>query len=99
MRREEVASLAGVSIAYYTKLERGDAAGVSDAVLEALSCALQLADPERARLFGLVRAQQPVARPRRRRSTSQTIRPGVQLLLDRIDAPAFVRNGRMTSSQ
>ena len=48
LRREEVASLAGVSIAYYTKLERGDASGVSDTVLEALSRALQLDDAERA---------------------------------------------------
>ena len=95
LRREEVASLAGVSIAYYTKLERGDASGVSDTVLEALSRALQLDDAERAHLFDLVRAQQPVSRTRRRRSPPQTIRPGVRRLLDRIDAPAYVRNGRM----
>jgi transcriptional regulator with XRE-family HTH domain len=95
LRREEVASLAGVSIAYYTKLERGDASGVSDTVLEALARALQLDDAERAHLFDLVRAQQPVPRARRRRSAPQTVRPGVQRLLDRIDAPAFVRNGRM----
>src|SRR5829696_8967548 len=93
--RREVASLAGVSIAYYTKLERGDASGVSDTVLEALSRALQLDGAERAHLFDLVRAQQPVARTRRRRGATQTIRPGVQRLLDRIDAPACVRNGRM----
>ena len=95
LRREEVATLAGVSIAYYTKLERGDASGASDAVLEALSRALQLDDAERAHLFDLVRAQQPVARTRRPRSATHTIRPGVQQLLDRIDAPAYVRNGRM----
>jgi transcriptional regulator with XRE-family HTH domain len=95
LRREEVASLAGVSIAYYTKLERGDASGVSDNVLEAPSRALQLGDAERAHLFDLVRAQQPVARTRRRRSASPTIRPSVQRLLDRIDAPAYIRNGRM----
>jgi len=62
LRREEVASLAGVSIAYYTKLERGDASGASDAVLEALSRALQLDDAERAHLFDLVPAQNPAAR-------------------------------------
>lgn len=95
LRREEVASLAGVSIAYYTKLERGDASGVSDTVLEALSRALQLDDAERAHLFDLVRAQHPVARTRRRRSAPPTIRPSVQRLLDRIDAPAYIRNGRM----
>jgi transcriptional regulator with XRE-family HTH domain len=78
LRREEVASLAGVSIAYYTKLERGDASGASDTVLEALSRALQLDDAERAHLFDLVRAQQPVFRTRRRRRATQTIRPGVQ---------------------
>jgi transcriptional regulator with XRE-family HTH domain len=95
LRREEVASLAGVSIAYYTKLERGDASGASDTVLEALARALQLDDAERAHLFDLVRAQQPVPRVRRRRSAPLTVRPGVQRLLDRIDAPAYVRNGRM----
>jgi transcriptional regulator with XRE-family HTH domain len=95
LRREEVASLAGVSIAYYTKLERGDASGVSDTVLEALSRALQLDDAERSHLFDLVRAQQPVARMRRRRSAPPTIRPSVQRLLDRIDAPAYIRNARM----
>ena len=95
LRREEVASLAGVSIAYYTKLERGDASGVSDTVLEALSRALQLDDPERAHLFDLVRAQHPIARTRRRRSTPPTIRPSVHRLLERIDAPAYIRNGRM----
>ena len=95
LRREEVASLAGVSIAYYTKLERGDASGVSDTVLEALSRALQLDDAERSHLFDLVRAQQPVARTRRRRSAPPTIRPSVQRLLDLIDAPAYIRNARM----
>jgi transcriptional regulator with XRE-family HTH domain len=95
LRREEVASLAGVSIGYYTKLERGDASRVSDTVLQALSRALQLDDAERAHLFDLVRAQQPVPRTRRLRNATQTIRPGVQRLLDRIDAPAYVRNGRM----
>ena len=56
---------------------------------------MQLDDPERAHLFDLVRAQQPVARTRRRRSTPPTIRPSVHRLLDRIDAPAYIRNGRM----
>ena len=95
LRREEVASLAGISIAYYTKLERGDASGASDSVLEALARALQLDDAERAHLFDLVRAQQPGSRPRRRRSSPQMVRPGVQRLLDKISVPAFVRNGRM----
>jgi transcriptional regulator with XRE-family HTH domain len=57
LRREEVAPLAGVSIAYYTKLERGDASGVSETVLEALARALRLDDAERAHLVDLARAQ------------------------------------------
>jgi len=94
LRREEVALLAGVSIAYYTKLERGDTAGVSESVLEALARALRLDDAERGHLFDLARAQQTTARPRARRSPDR-VRPGVQRLLDAITAPAMVRNGRM----
>ena len=58
LRREEVALLAGVSVDYYTRLERGNASGVSDTVLEALARALQLDDTERAHLFDLARAAQ-----------------------------------------
>jgi transcriptional regulator with XRE-family HTH domain len=94
LRREEAALLAGVSIAYYTKLERGDTSGVSETVLESLARALQLDDAEREHLFDLARAQSTTARPRRRR-TSQRLRPGVQRLLDAITTPAMVRNGRM----
>ena len=94
LRREEVALLAGVSIAYYTQLERGDTSGVSETVLESLTRALQLDEAERTHLFDLARAQSTTARPRRRR-TPQRLRPGVQRLLDAISAPAMVRNGRM----
>ena len=67
LRREEVAVLAGVSVPYYTRLERGDMSGASEGVLEALARALQLDDAERAHLFDLARAVQPTtARPRRR---------------------------------
>ena len=59
LRREEVAVLAGVSVPYYTRLERGDTRGVSDGVLEALARALRLDDAERAHLFHLARAAQP----------------------------------------
>jgi transcriptional regulator with XRE-family HTH domain len=51
LRREEVALLAGVSVDYYTRLERGNASGVSESVLEALARALQLDEPERVHLF------------------------------------------------
>src|ERR1700709_1042419 len=46
LRREEVASLAGVSVEYYKRLERGNASGVSDSVLDALVRALRLDDAE-----------------------------------------------------
>lgn len=95
LRREEVALLAGVSVDYYTRLERGNAAGVSDTVLEALARALQLDDTERAHLFDLARAAHTSA-ARRRRRPRQQIRPAVQQMLDAIaGVPAFVRNGRL----
>ena len=65
LRREEVALLAGVSIDYYTRLERGRAAGVSDSVLEGIACALHLDEAERAHLFDLARASAATAAPRR----------------------------------
>jgi len=95
LRREETALLAGVSVDYYTRLERGNAAGVSDGVLEALARALQLDEAERAHLFDLARAAQP-ATPRRRPRKKERIRPSVQRMLDAMtEAPAFVRNGRL----
>jgi transcriptional regulator with XRE-family HTH domain len=51
LRREEVAMLAGVSIDYYVRMERGNLAGASDAVLEGIARALQLDDAERGHLF------------------------------------------------
>ena len=95
LRREEVALLAGVSVDYYTRLERGNASGVSEGVLEALARALQLDEAERGHLFDLARAAGPTTR-RRGRPAPQRVRPSVQRILDAITgAPAFVRNGRM----
>jgi transcriptional regulator with XRE-family HTH domain len=95
LRREEVARLAGVSVEYYTRLERGNASGASDSVLEALARALQLDDAERAHLFDLVRAANTTARARRR-PAQQRVRPAVQQLLDAMaDVPALVQNGRL----
>lgn len=96
LRREEVAVLAGVSVPYYTRLERGDMSGASEGVLEALARALQLDDAERAHLFDLARATQPTAAPPRRRQTRKTIRPAVAQILDAMtNAAAFVRNDRL----
>src|SRR6185295_19066759 len=94
LRREEVASLAGVSVEYYKRLERGNVSGVSELVLEALARALQLDEAERAHLFDLARAASPVA-PRRVRPVKHRIRPVVQRILDQIGAPANVRNARL----
>src|SRR5205809_154516 len=94
LRREEVALLAGVSVDYYTRLERGNATGVSDSVLGALARALRLDEAERAHLFDLARAARTTT-PARRRPMKQRVRPSVQRVLDAmIGAPAYVRNGR-----
>jgi transcriptional regulator with XRE-family HTH domain len=94
LRREEVALLAGVSVDYYTRLERGNLNGVSESVLEALTRALQLDEAERAHLFDLARAVQRTT-PTRRRPTKERVRPSVQRILDAMTgAPAYVRNGR-----
>jgi transcriptional regulator with XRE-family HTH domain len=94
LRREEVALLAGVSVDYYTRLERGNLAGVSETVLEALARALQLDEAERVHLYDLARASQPSAP--RRRSSKQKVRPSVQWMLDSITGSAAIaENGRL----
>jgi len=98
LRRGEVAALAGVSIEYYSKLERGSIAGASASVLDALARALQLDDAERGHLFHLAQAADGTLagmRPRRRTSRTWTPPPGLLWVLDRFTAPALVRNGRM----
>jgi len=93
LRREEVAMLAGVSIDYYTRLEKGNVAGVSDEVLGAVARALQLDEAERAHLFDLARAARP-RRPTARQRGAQRVPASVQHILDSAaTAAAFVRNG------
>src|SRR4051794_22337693 len=100
LKRGEVADLAGVSVEYYSQLERGNLAGVSDVVLESLARALQLDDAERAHLAdlaALARAAGPASPRGRRRPASGQVRPGVQRLLDLMGetVPAIVNNGRL----
>jgi transcriptional regulator with XRE-family HTH domain len=101
LRREEVAMLAGVSVPYYTRLERGDARGATDAVLDSLARALHLDDAERAHLFDLVRAANAhtgTAAPARspRRPARSPVRPQLRFILEAMDAvPAYIRNGRL----
>ncbi|WP_278103184.1 helix-turn-helix transcriptional regulator [Microbacterium proteolyticum] len=96
LRRAEVAMLADVSVEYYAKLERGQIAGASAAVLESLSRALLLDETERMHLLDLARAADGIptsGRPRRRSSATVSARPGLQRTLDAITGgPAFVRD-------
>lgn len=97
LRRVEVAALAGVSIEYYAKLERGALAGVSPQVLDAIARALQLDDAERAHLFHLAdtaAGTTAIIRPTRRATKRWTPRPALQWALDAITSPAIVVNGR-----
>ncbi|MEV0563666.1 helix-turn-helix transcriptional regulator [Dactylosporangium sp. NPDC050588] len=96
LRRSEVAALAGMSVEYYAKLERGALAGVSAGVLEAIARALQLDDAERAHLMRLAQeasGTSALVRPKRR-PKQWTVRPSLQWTLDAITAPAIVTNNR-----
>ncbi|WP_410655749.1 helix-turn-helix transcriptional regulator [Amycolatopsis sp. lyj-112] len=94
LRREEVALLAGVSVDYYVRMERGSLAGTSDGVLDALASALQLDEAERDHLYHLARQSRAPGGQRRRRPAA-TMRPALQQVLDAItDAPAWICNGR-----
>ncbi len=95
LRRSEVADLAGVSVEYYSQLERGNLRGVSESVLEALARALQLDEAERAHLADLARGAGPATRARRK-PPAQQVRPSVARVLNGMTAgPAFVHNGRL----
>jgi transcriptional regulator with XRE-family HTH domain len=95
LRRSEVASLAGISPEYMTKLERGQASGVSESVIDGLVHALQLDEAERAHLEDLLRTAGS-SRPPRRRPARQRVRPTVQRILDSMTGtPAFALNGRL----
>src|SRR5918994_3049214 len=97
LRRAEVAQLAGVSIEYYTRLERGNLSGASESVLEALVAALQLDESERVYLLDLAGAASASATHRRPpQAAARRLRPSIQRLLDSmVGIPAFVRNGRL----
>ncbi len=99
LRRSEVASLAGVSVEYYARIERSGLAGVSPSVLHALARALRLDEAERAHLLHLAEAAEGTStllRPRRSSARPWTPPPSLQWVLDTITGgPAIVRNGRM----
>ncbi|MEW1694359.1 helix-turn-helix domain-containing protein [Streptomyces sp. NPDC093249] len=95
LRREELAQLAGVSVAYYTRLEQGNGRNVSMEVLDAIARALRLSDTERAHLTHLAK---PTAKKKHRSATGrpQQVRPGLQHLLDSMEGvPAFLGGRRL----
>jgi transcriptional regulator with XRE-family HTH domain len=95
LRREEVALLAGISVEYYTRLEHGNARGVSDEVLDAVCNALQLDEAEQAHMRDLARAANADGPPRRAAAPSR-VRPSIRRIVDAFSAmPAHVSNGRL----
>jgi transcriptional regulator with XRE-family HTH domain len=90
LRREEVAILAGVSIDYYTKLERGKIQHASESVLGAIARALQLDEVEREHLFDLARAAGSTARAPK--ASTSSVRISVQRMLDSMTIPAVGYN-------
>ena len=98
LRREEVALVAGMSSEYYKRLERGNAAGVSDAVIDGVSRALQLDEAEHAHLYDLIRAANAGAHPHRRaRTTRKTLlTSGMRQTIDAMSTvPVYIQNGRL----
>ncbi|WP_410668087.1 helix-turn-helix domain-containing protein [Amycolatopsis sp. cmx-4-68] len=98
LRRSEVAMLADVSVEYYAKLERGNLAGASPSVLDAVARALRLDDAERAHLLALARAADGTSALLRRRPKGKQWNPhrSLQWVLDAVtEGPAFTRNGRL----
>jgi transcriptional regulator with XRE-family HTH domain len=87
LRREELAQLAGVSVAYYTRLEQGQSRNASDAVLDAIARALQLDEAETSHLRDLARparTKRPLPRP-------ELLRPSLRAMVDSMaDIPAYV---------
>jgi transcriptional regulator with XRE-family HTH domain len=97
LRRGEVAQLAGVSVEYYTRLERGSLGGVSDSVLDALARALRLDETERTHLYDLARAANatPARASAHRRAAASGVRPTLQRMLDAMPSvPVIVLNNR-----
>ncbi|OIV37789.1 transcriptional regulator [Mangrovactinospora gilvigrisea] len=95
LRREELATLAGVSVDYYTRLERGRERHPSHAVLDALAETLLLNPDERAYLCGLAtrgsyRRRNPDPRPD---AAERLVRPGTLRLLEALRPnPVYVVN-------
>lgn len=98
LRREEVALVAGMSPEYYKRIERGNATGVSEAVINGVSRALQLDDAEHAHLRDLIRAANAGAHPQQRQQPARKdhLTPGMRQTIDAMSTvPVYVQNGRL----
>lgn len=96
LRREEVATLANISVDYYAKMERGDLRGVASEILGALAQALRLDEAETDHLHDLARAADPCPSRQYKARTDLSVRPGLQRFIDAVTgAPVWVRDRRM----
>jgi transcriptional regulator with XRE-family HTH domain len=92
LRREELAQLAGVSVAYYTRLEQGNGRNVSAEVLDAIARALRLTDAEHAHLTHLAKPKQ---HKKKQGGRPQQVRGALRQLLDSLDGvPAYITGQR-----
>jgi Predicted transcriptional regulators len=92
LRREELAQLAGVSVAYYTRLEQGHGRNVSAEVLDAISRALRLTDAEHNHLTHLAKPKQ---HKKKQATRPQQVRGALRQLLDTLDGvPAYITGRR-----
>jgi transcriptional regulator with XRE-family HTH domain len=96
LRRDEVARLAGVSVDYYTRVERGSLGGVSDSVLDSIARALEMDQAERDHLYDLARAAAPVRRRPTPTPEQKIAESPIQHMLDSMTGSvAMVTNTRM----
>jgi transcriptional regulator with XRE-family HTH domain len=92
LRREELAQLAGVSVAYYTRLEQGNGRNVSAEVLDAIARALRLSDAEHNHLTHLAK---PKAHKKKPSARPQQVRGALRQLIDSLDGvPAYITGRR-----
>ena len=91
LRREEVAILSGVSVDYYTRLERGKETNPSPAVVDSLARILQLHPDEHEHLRNLVSATARPTPSAERRERPRKVREGPLVLMEALRPyPAYV---------
>ena len=88
LRREEVATIAGIGLSWYTWLEQGREITVSAHMLDSLARALRMSPEERRHLYLLAQHRPPLVTP----ATACGMAPPIRRLLDDLSQPAFVMN-------